>query len=772
MKKNTFFIMMFLFVNLYTAYAKEVKIQGQVMDSISNTPLPLSTLQIVDTKQNIIFTGIVQQEDARFIFENIRLQNQTYHILISYLGYSKKIIPLNGNQSNRIVNLGIIYMTPQAQTINEVTVTAKTPKIVQSVDRTTYVIDSAHLAGVSVTTDLLRKIPEISVDELKRKAKIKGKENTLVLLNGINTDQSVDLRSINFRDIEKVEVITSPSSGTDIEYDGIINIILKPIISKGLGIDFEETLKADLRSNDSYIGFTWGTNKVRTKLTYDNYYRAHQYDIDQLRTDKLTGYSYGKDGYCQDPLEVTNNIGFNLDYYISPKDFFNVTTQTRLVRTNKGILYNPYTIENDVYKNLPDFLTRFRNDYVIGNYTLFYRRTFAQKNDYLAINTNIGFMNATEDVDTKYENDTSYLNHELGDKLNWNLRVEYNNQISKQFKINVGVQGYFQDFKGSLNAKPNENNFKNYRYNAYADLFLTVNALQFRVGLKGEVNTNDFKNSAYGSNTQTSFQPSAVILAKLNDQQWLKLSYLRYSTYPSAWALAPYEIRDDNKSLFKGNPELDPSRNNYTEFTYNLHNKFITLNTGLYYYNRNKMIVNLVHYDSELNSIRMPQNAGESNRIGLKINGSLNLLQGAISIEPEANFFYEKMTLNSESRHQFTPKIGGTVMLAFPLGFGCGGYGSYTEKQLTIQGYRKAQYAIDAIFIMKQFDKIGLNLFAGYQYMAESADVAYTITDNYWQRDYFKFDAKGFIFRLNYYFSTGKQVKMERVQTYFDDDRK
>lgn len=770
--KNTLLIILILLFSLGAAYAKEIKIIGRVIDSVSNSPLSLSTLQVIDTEHNVVFTGIVRQDDAQFTFDDINLNNRMYNIVISYLGYGKKIISVDGNVVSKTLDLGVVYMVPSTQTIDEVTVTADVPKIRQSVDRTTYVIDSARLVRVSVTLDLLRGIPEIAVDELLRTARIKGKENTLVLLNGVNTGASVDLRSIDFRDIAQVEVITSPSSGTEVEYDGIINIILKPKVRNGVSVDLEETLKTDLHSNDSYIGLTWGTDKVRTKFTYDNYYRANPYEINQLRTDIASGDAYGENGYCYEPLEVTNNFGLNLDYYISPKDFFNVTTQTSLVRADKNIHYSPYTVEDTVFSNQTDFQTQYLSDYVIGNYTLFYRRTLAKTSDYLSINGNIGFMNAIEDTDTKYEDGTTYLNHELGDKVNSTLKVEYNNQISKMFKINAGTQGYFQNFKGSKNAQSNENNFKNYRYNAYFDLFLTVKPFSFRVGLKGEVNTNDFENSDYGSNTQTSLQPTAIATIGFNDHHSLMLSYNRYMYYPSVWMLAPYEIRSNEKTILRGNPRLDPSRANYAQLTYTLRKDPVTLNMSLHYFDRDKLIAGIRRYDSDLNSVTTFENAGKSDRIGFQLNGSLNFLGGAISIEPEAYLFYEKVTLNSQARRQLTPMAGGTVMLALPLGFGCGAYGSYTGKRLSLQGYQKARYAIDAVFIMKRFDKIGLNLFAGYQHPIQSADVDYTLTDSYRQKDYFKFDSKGFIVRLNYYFTTGKQVKMERVNTYFDNDRK
>lgn len=116
-------------------------------------------------------------------------------------------------------------------------------------------------------------------------------------------------------------MITSPSSGTEVEYDGIINIILKPKAQKGISVDVEETLKLDLRSNDTYVGVTWGSDKVRLKMSYDNYYRANPFDIQQQRTDQLTDELYGKIGYSAKPFEMTHDIGLNLDYQITPRDF-------------------------------------------------------------------------------------------------------------------------------------------------------------------------------------------------------------------------------------------------------------------------------------------------------------------------------------------------------------------------------------------------------------------------------------------------------------------
>lgn len=773
--KHLSLVLLYLALSLTHTSAKEIKIKGQTVDSITHAPVTMTLVSVVDSNKKMLFTGMVESADASFTFDKIKVDKGGCQIVISNNGYHIKNITIDEQAMDREVDLGIIPLKAIEinMEIDEVTVVGNYRTRV-SVDRTSYIIDSLRLKNVSTSTDLMRKIPEIAVDELSRKIRIMGKENTLVLLNGVNTGTSVDMRTINFRDVEKVEVITSPSSGTEVEYDGIINIILKPKVQKGFSADIEETLKLDLRSNDTYVGVTWGSDKVRLKMSYDNYYRANPAENQQQRTDQLTGDIYEKNGYSAKPFEITNNIGFNVDYQITPRDFFNITTSTKQVRTIREIEYSAFNIIDGVQHDLSPFDTRFANRYWMGNYTLFYRHSMKKKTkDYLSVNANFGFMDAVEDVDTKYQDGTlPFINRELGNKFSTTLRIEYNNVISKIFNLNTGIQGYFQDFKGSLNNEPNENNLKNYRYNLYADLSASVNKFQFRVGAKGEVNTNEFKDRTYGSSSQFTLMPTVAAIMKINNENSLKAEFKYLTYYPSAWMMAPYEIKADDKTISRGNPNLKLQQYKVFELTYTYRTDAININATPYYHKSNNLIVNQILHDQELNTINTFTNGGELERAGLRINGSLNFLGGAISIDPELSAAYETMGYNGVRRSNFLYKLGGTVMLALPMGFGCGTYGSYHSKSLTSTGYNAPLRSINAIFIMKHFDKLNLNVFAGYQSIVESADVVHTFNNNYSQMDYFKFNSKGFMLRFNYYFSTGKSKRMQRVDTYFDNDRK
>lgn len=761
-------LLAFLIVFPYRADAQMFKMIGCVQDNVSNLPLPYSVIQIVSDEDSAVFNGVVTNEDGSFLFENVDLPESDYTIVVSYIGYEAYIKPLKVDKKRKEINLGSLYMNAQAQLIDEVTVTANINT--RYVDKKKYAVTESLLSNVSVSTDLLRKIPELMVDELLRTVTIKGKENVLVLVNGVNTGVSVDLRSINFRDIKSIEVISSTSSGTDVEYDGIINIILKSEIRQGVSMESEVTVLANWNSSDVYAGLIWGKDKVRTKLSYMNLYRALPYHVSQTRENEELGTSYQEDGYCRDPFEMSHNVLFNVDYHLSQHDFFNLSTSTGLFHRDRSIYNDVYETGDGAMKELPGFTTQNKADITDGNYTFFYRRQMRDPADYFSINTNISFNNTAYKTRTVYEDERLLLNEEPSDKYSMNMKAEYNKTINDIFRLNVGGQWYFQDYDGSLNNKPDDGSLRNHRYNGYADLYLTFKSYSIMVGFKAEINEYKFKKHEYGSHTRSVIQPQLTIRKKINKIHSIAFSYRRRPYYPSPWRLAPYEIQINDKTISKGNPELKSQVYDMLDLNHTLDtDKNIFLRSSVYWNHCNNRIVSLPSFREDLVSVTMPSNDGLYNRVGLKINVSMRILK-FIQFDPVLDFFYESMRAGEATYDVFSPSVGGNLMVWLPAGFAIGAYGSYHGKRAVEGGYREKLYSIDAAFVMKRFEKINLNLFLGYQYLMNSPEISTTYNDHVLQRNYSKSDANGLVFRANFYFNAGKKTKMESVKTYFDTD--
>lgn len=750
--------------------AQDIELRGKIVDATTGEPLPFSIVKITDENDSMLFEAFVSNEDGTFSFVWKEALNAGNVLLtIRHMGYEAFSIQANSGQVGSEVDLGTVSLKTGSYEIDGVVVSGAT--VTQAVDRTTYLITSDLRKDVAVNIDLFRKIPELSVNYISRSVSIMGKSKTLILLNGVNTGESLDIRTINHEDIEKIEVIQVPSSGTEIEYDGIINIVLKSKAEKSFAIDVEETLSANLKSNDSYIGLIFGGEKVRTRLSYGNYYRRYPADLKEIRTDKESGLSYATEGRMK-PKEFDHEINFSLDYYISSKDFFNFSSRMYLWDSDSRTNLKAYNILDGQTIELPDFTTKKKSKYTIGNYTAFYRRTLKKESDYFSLNANFNFQNTDNDTDSYYSNNETFLNHEKGNKIAGNLKAEYNNKINDVLTLNAGVQGYYQHFKSRVNDVVSDNNFDNYRYNAHTDLYLQLGeSYQMTVGVKGEFNINDFKNPEYKTTRQAIFQPQFVVMKRLNQNSNLRLNYNRRSTYPSAWLLAPYEIESDDKTISKGNPKLKPVTYDYVGATYSYSKGAFSIYPTLYYWRGSKLITPSYSYNSELNTIQMPVNRGNYNRVAATINGSITIFK-FIYFEPSVSFYYENFDMPSGTRHNRAFLFSGNIYVGLPAGFAVGGMGSYTSKLLTALGHRMDLSDLDNVFLMKNFEKIGLTAIVGYKNLIEPKTRAHIFTETYSQYNYSKYKVKGFMFRLNYHFKTGRRAEMKNIPTLYESDRK
>lgn len=750
-------------------YSNTIKIEGSIVDSLTHEPVQFTTLQVIDIQNKVIFVGIADDSTANFTFSDVSVENG-FKLVVTCVGYQRKEIHFNIQPHQKAINFGVISLLPANNLLSEVIIKGQR-KIQEMLDRTIYKIDSAALSKAIATPEILKNIPEIMINPITLETNIKGKENTLVLINGINNGRSVDIRLINPKDIDKIEVITSPPSSYDVAYDGIINIILKQEPRKGCSGDVDATFMPNGRYVDADAGIIIGGEKTRINISYSNYLRDNSWELSETRNNLITGESYQAQGDCKNPFELTHIFKLGLDYYPKPKSFINISTENSFADVDKNISFKPVNIESGISTSLTPFSIQDISDYFIGNYTIFYKRDLKKEGNSVSTNVNLHYMDGVEHSDYTYEGAPKHTNDENGKKYSANVKVEYMNNLSDKIRMTAGIQSYYQYFNGALSGAILKNDFTNSRNNIYADLFLKFKVFDFNFGLKAERNVINFSDSSFAKNIQQELFPTLTLSKQLNKTNRVKAEYRRSSYYPSAWNLAPYRVEIDSMTAYIGNPKLNPSIRDAFEITHALRKRIVTISTTLYLHSTANLIASNRSYDSKNFCTITFNNNTKFTRAGIRFSGTIVLLQ-FIEIEPNIKLFYEEYSREGNTRHNKSYSSDLMISMGLPEGFALGAFGSYNGKLLNAQGYSDPNYSLDAVFIMKQFSKQHLNVYIALRGLAKSNETTYTYDTNNEGVETFKQNTYGLAFRISYFFNVGKKYSMEKVNTFFEKDKK
>lgn len=218
------------------------RLSGYVVDSTLTKAVEYANVAVYTSLTNKLIDGTVADDKGRFTLP--KLVPGTYRLLVSFLGYTAKTIDNVVVGRGQTKDLGVIRLSASTRTLNEVVVAGKKALVEDKVDRLVYNADVDLTAKGGDATDILKKVPMLSVD-LAGNVTLQGSGNVRVLIN--NKPSSIlagnladALRQIPADLIKTVEVITSPSAKYDAEGSGgIINIITKKNTLQGLHLDID-----------------------------------------------------------------------------------------------------------------------------------------------------------------------------------------------------------------------------------------------------------------------------------------------------------------------------------------------------------------------------------------------------------------------------------------------------------------------------------------------------------------------------------------------------
>jgi hypothetical protein len=483
-----------------------------------------ATITLLNLDDAKVVNGTTSDSNGQFKLTDVG--EGTYKLTIYFIGYQTSVMNnVLVSKSNSTIALANIKLVNNPTTLKEVTVTSKKNIIENKIDKLVYNAEGDITSQTGVATDVLKKIPQVSVD-VDGTVELQGNSSIRFLINGkpstiYGNNISEVLQSIPASQIQSIEVITSPGAKYDAEGTaGIINIILKKSTAEGINGNMSVSLGSRLENGTinmsahhkhfSANAFASG-NAQLSSVTNNSVNRLSQ-DTALMQTSQLiqSGTSdYSRNGYeagAGFDWDVTprNNISGSFGY-----DYFG--------NSNEGVL-NQQIITQDVsadtISNVYDVINNVNKFHEQSfYYDLSYKKTFEKEDQELEISTNSSYGNnyssyqqTQADVSPDSTDQASYGNNP-GIENETEIALDYTQPLGGDALLEAGGKTTFYRIKStsdvySLNAASDSYEYNttlssvlDYRSDIYAayisSTFKLYRWLDVKAGFRDEFTTID-----------------------------------------------------------------------------------------------------------------------------------------------------------------------------------------------------------------------------------------------------------------------------------------
>lgn len=702
------------------------RITGFVVDSSLTKAVEFASVALYDRATNKPVDGTVADEKGKFVLN--RVAEGEFKILISFLGFTTKTIDHVKVGKGQQLDLGVIKLSPNTKTLEEVTVTGQSALIEEKVDRLVYNAEKDITAKGGDATDVLRKVPLLTVD-LDGNVSLRGSSNIRVLINNkpstiVASSVADALKQIPADQIKTVEVITSPSAKYDAEGSGgIINIITKKNSLQGLNLNVD----AGVGNRGSSLSLNGGYRKKKIGFTLGGFGRSWYNTITKTNLDQssvVEGTTFltrqTGDGYSQG-LFGQYNLG--MDYDLAKNQ-----SLTAGVRYGVRNMLNQQDLTTEVFRNNVLGQTGYRNvdaknlsgtvdvnvDYLRiykpqqewSISTLYSRNDLTNNFDADLLKGDL--LNGTRELTARQRNLNGNLNQEF------TIQTDYQTPIKKNQMLEFGGKGIFRQVDSDyryLLAGPTGEFASDARqpagslvyhqniaagYTSYT--YTTKKKYTFKGGLRYEHTFIDASTSESG---RVGVGDYGVLVPSLNASKTLKgttvkLAYNRRIQRPGLQQLNPNFNAANPQNITIGNPALLPELTNNFELGLSRTIKKTFVNATFFGRITNNAITQVRQPSDTLAGaiVTTFENIGRQHAYGVNLFANV-ALTSKINLGLFSNSFYTILTgqqmglsgFSEEVRNEGFNISGGMFMQAqFKNGWGAQGFGFLQGNQVQLQG--------------------------------------------------------------------------------------
>ncbi len=673
-------------ITLFAQAPATGSISGMVNEPATGKPVIAATIQVFNFNDSLLLST-VSSKDGSFLLKSLPRTNDLF-LSVTAIGFAPYDLAIDWAEADKKGNIGIgkIEMIVTANALDEVVVTGRRKAFEMKLDKRVFNPDAQITAKGGTGVDVLKNIPSVSVDA-QGGVELRG-SSPQIFVDGRPTILTIE--QIAADDIERVEVITNPSSKYDAASSGgIINIVLKKNKARGLngnvsaGIGYPSIL-------NSYLGLNYRQGKVNYFVTgnYNQSGGLARGETDRTNLENGVPTSSFSQVSENDRLRKNRNVRFGVDYFIDDKNTITVS-QGFSGGTGRSIGEQSQTYF-DENKNISGTGTRdeiYNWNFNNTSTQFFYKRTFSKMgreitgdftyNQGSNANTS-SFINELFEPGSSTPSSVNRVRNEGGSENDqFTFQVDYVNPYGENGKLEAGLRYFTNDYTSFFNAfsvnggseskLPFSNNIA-YKERIGAGYLNYGNkiekwGLSYQAGLRVEL--SDFKGVLLDSNKSFGYEypgeigdilksifPSLYLTKDLSKNTQLQLNYSRRIRRPNFWQLNPFVDISDPLNVRQGNINLIPETIHAFELNFN--NTYDKGNFMISAYYRNN-VDDITRYSDTITQEQLDAldnaainpnailntfiNADFTNRLGLEFNLQ-HKFNERFDIMPSVNFQY------------------------------------------------------------------------------------------------------------------------------------
>jgi outer membrane receptor for ferrienterochelin and colicin len=613
-----------------------------------------------------------------------------------------------------------------AQPLESVVVTTQKLAVESLIDRKVYSVTTDVQAAFGTLSDVLMAIPSVDVDP-DGNVSLRGDSNVLILIDGKPSTQfsgsaaGDNLQSIPAKDIERIEVLTTPPAQFKADgAAGVINIITRKKRPQGLAGVLQGSLGSGERSvigADASYSSERLTASVTGGFRQDYRERMVDSDVHALSTPGVPALDSSSSLNERIRRQVPT-VGAKAEYALDDRQSVSGSVnwmQRGGLRTYTQI--NDSSTPTGMLTSSSQRLSSGHDPETEYDERLGYSRKLAQPGEEIDLSLHRSTSHQREHYD--YTNDSfipeapPYYNNLnlLEDHATTEGGLDYALPFSKMRSLKLGYAFEQDDFHlgnvgntvdpvtGIQTVDPNvTNNFKyRQRINAgYASYQETAGSWNLLAGLRAELTQTDSQELTDNISNNGSYfgiYPSIHVDRILTDETTLSFGASRRVTRPDPSYLDPYVDREYTPNLRAGNADLKPEYTQSYEVGYGFEGHGLAYQLTGYYRRNRDTATDVTQYLGNGFSLTSKANLPKDDSAGLEFTSNGHILP-KLAYSLSGNLFYSQIDatalgapglksttgVNAKLKLDYRPTSEDSAQVAV----------TRTDKRLTPQGYVSA----------------------------------------------------------------------------------